>query len=206
MEQTHPSDLSKKEILFTLFTSTFYISAFTIGGGYVIVPLLQEKFANDLGWIDEEEMLNFVAIGQSSPGPIAVNTAILIGYKMAGSLGAMVATLGTVLPPLIIITIVSFFYEFLKDNKIFNFILKGMQAGVAAVIVHTVQGMIKNTVAQKNNFYNMIMVVAFALVFFAKVNVVFIILGCIALAILTTIYITYKNPHDKNELNGGDKQ
>ncbi len=88
-----------------LFWSTFTLSAFTIGGGYVIVPLMRKKFVEELKWIDEEEMLNLVAISQSAPGAIAVNTSIMVGYRIAGVFGAFVTILGTVLPPLIIITV-----------------------------------------------------------------------------------------------------
>ena len=78
-----------------LFTSTFYLSAFTFGGGYVIIPLMKKKFADDLHWIEEKEMLDLTAIAQSSPGPIAVNAAILIGYRLAGKLGTLVTIIGT---------------------------------------------------------------------------------------------------------------
>ena len=94
-----------------LFTSTFYISAFTFGGGYVIVPLLKKKFVDDLKWIEEEEMLDLTAISQSSPGAMAVNTSMLIGYRVAGIAGALVTILGTVLPPLIILSVISIFYQ-----------------------------------------------------------------------------------------------
>ena len=92
-----------------IFISTFTLSAFTFGGGYVIVPLMQKKFVNQYGWIDETEMLDMVAIAQSAPGPIAVNASIIIGYRLGGVLGAMVSMLGTVLPPFVIIAIISFF-------------------------------------------------------------------------------------------------
>ena len=96
-------------LLLQLFLSTFYISAFTFGGGYVIIPLMKKKFADELHWIDDEEMLNLAAIAQSSPGPLAVNAAIIIGYGVAGIPGALVTVLGTVLPPLIIISVISAF-------------------------------------------------------------------------------------------------
>ena len=86
-----------------LFLSTFYLSAFTFGGGYVIVPLMRKKFVNEYGWIDENEMIDLIAIAQSAPGVIAINASLIIGYKLAGILGAIVALVGTVLPPLIII-------------------------------------------------------------------------------------------------------
>ena len=92
---------NKKNIYRKLFTSTFYLSAFTFGGGYVIIPLMKKKFADELHWIDENEMLNLAAIAQSSPGPVAVNAAILLGYRVAGITGALLTILGTVLPPFI---------------------------------------------------------------------------------------------------------
>ena len=83
----------------TLIKSTFVLSAFTIDGGYVIVPLMQKKFVEELGWIDSEEMLDLVALGQSMPGALAVNTSILIGYRVAGVAGALITLLGTITPP-----------------------------------------------------------------------------------------------------------
>ena len=97
----------KKDFAFyrKLFCSTFYLSAFTFGGGYVIIPLMRKKFVEQLHWIDEEEMMDLTAIAQSSPGAIAVNASILVGYRVAGVPGALVTVLGTVLPPLIILSI-----------------------------------------------------------------------------------------------------
>lgn len=88
----------KKHILWKLFVSTLYLSTFTFGGGYVIVTLMKNKFVDELGWIEEKEMLDMVAIAQSSPGPIAVNGAIVIGYKLCGIIGAGAAVLGAVIP------------------------------------------------------------------------------------------------------------
>ena len=115
----------KKNLKFylTLFWSTFSLSAFTVGGGYVIVPLMRKKFVEELEWIDEEEMLNLVAISQSAPGPIAVNAAIMVGYRIAGVPGVFVSIFGTVLPPLIIITVIAQFYAAFKENRIVNALL-----------------------------------------------------------------------------------
>ena len=92
----------------TLFSSVFMLSACTFGGGYVIVPLMRKKFVEDLHWIEEGEMMDLVAIAQSSPGAIAVNASISIGYRCAGIPGAIVAVIGTVLPPLVILTVISY--------------------------------------------------------------------------------------------------
>ena len=103
---------NKKNIYIKLFISTFYLSAFTFGGGYVIIPLMKKKFVDDLQWIEDDEMLNLTAIAQSSPGAVAVNAAILLGYRVAGILGALVTILGTILPPIITLTIISFLCGF----------------------------------------------------------------------------------------------
>ena len=125
---------NKKHIYRKLFTSTFYLSAFTFGGGYVIIPLMKKKYVDDLQWIEEEEMLNLTAIAQSSPGAVAVNAAILLGYRVAGISGALVTILGTILPPFITLSIISIFYTAFRDNTVVNAVLKGMQAGVALLL------------------------------------------------------------------------
>jgi chromate transporter len=170
-----------------IFISTFTLSAFTFGGGYVIVPLMQKKFVNQYGWIDETEMLDMVAIAQSAPGPIAVNASIIIGYRLGGVLGAMVSMLGTVLPPFVIIAIISFFYQAFRDNYVVATIMKGMQAGVAAVIVDAVIKMAVNVAKEKSVLSYVIMFAAFIVAYFFDVNVVFIILACAAVGILATV-------------------
>ncbi|HEX2944993.1 MAG TPA: chromate transporter [Clostridia bacterium] len=178
----------KKDKLFywKLFLSTFTLSAFTIGGGYVIVPLMQKRFVKELKWIDEEEMLDLVAIGQSAPGPIAINTSILVGYRMAGVPGAFLTILGTVLPPLITITVISFFYIAFRDNLYVKALMKGMSAGVAAVIADAVIDMAAKIIKNKAILPIAVMVVAFAAAAFLKVNIIYILLICGALGAWTT--------------------
>ncbi len=171
-----------------LFTSTFLLSAFTFGGGYVIVPLMKKKFVDKLNWIEEKEMLNMVAIAQSSPGPIAVNTSILVGYRMAGLPGAFLSTFGTVLPPLIILTIISFFYQSFKDSTVVHALLKGMQAGVAAVIIDVVIGMTGKVLKGKQAFSILMMLAAFIATFVFDINVIYIILICGFIGAISVIY------------------
>lgn len=173
--------LKGKNLSIKLFTSTFFLSAFTFGGGYVIVPLMRKKFVNEYGWIEEEEMLDLIAIAQSTPGVIAINTSIIIGYKMQGVLGALISLVGTILPPLIIITIISTFYLAFKVNPYVNGALKGMQAGVAAVIVDAVIKMVFDIKKHKNIFLILIMIAAFIATYY--VNIVFIILVCGAIGL-----------------------
>ena len=106
-----------KKVLIKLFLSTLYLSAFTFGGGYVIVTLMKNKFVDECHWIEEKEMLDLVAIAQSAPGAIAVNGAIVVGYKLAGIIGVLVATVATVIPPFIIISVISVFYTLFRENR-----------------------------------------------------------------------------------------
>ena len=170
----------KKDLKFfwTLFISTFTLSAFTFGGGYVIVPLMRKKFVETLGWIDEEEMLDLIAIAQSAPGPIAVNSSIIIGYRLAGIPGALVTTFGTVLPPMVILSAISQFYTAFRDNVVVSLVLKGMGIGVAAVIVDVVYTMAKGVVKTNDALWIIVMCVALVVALFTSVNVVFVILAC----------------------------
>ena len=119
------------------------------GGGYVIVTLMKKKFVDEYHWIDEKEMLDLIAIAQSSPGAIAVNGAIVVGYKLAGILGAMTAIIATILPPLVIISVISVFYNQFHNNVIVSQILTGMQAAVGAIIADVVYGMASGVVKEK---------------------------------------------------------
>ena len=105
-------------MLWQLFKATFLLSAFTFGGGFVIVSLMKKKFVEDLQWLEEEEMLDITAIAQSSPGPIPINASVILGYRMYGVIGSLVAILGTALPPMIIISVISVFYTQFRSNRI----------------------------------------------------------------------------------------
>ena len=141
----------RKTILWKLFISTLYLSAFTFGGGYVIVTLMKNKFVDEYHWIEENEMLDLVAIAQSSPGAIAVNGAIVVGYKLAGVVGIFITILGTILPPFIVLTVVSIFYNAFKSDWLISQLLEGMQAGVGAVIASVTVDMAAPIVKEKNH-------------------------------------------------------
>lgn len=177
----------EKSLYWQLFCATFSLSAFTFGGGYVIVPLMREKFVNHYHWIDEQEMLDLVAIGQSSPGPIAVNTSILVGYQMLGIPGALCSMLGTVLPPFLILSVVSRFYAAFMASKTISTLLIGMRAGVAAVITDVVINMAGGIVKTKSVQSILLMIGAFVAVFFGKVNIMYIILVCGSIGLLTSL-------------------
>lgn len=182
---------NKKHIFKKLFFSTFYLSAFTFGGGYVIVSLMKTKFVDDLHWIDENEMLDLVAIAQSSPGPIAINGAIVIGYKLCGYPGIFFSILGAVIPPFFILSAVSGFYTVFQNNKALQALLSGMRAGVGAIIASVVWDMGSNIVKTKNIASILAMACAFIANYYFHVNVVYIILICILSVSLKT-FLTWK--------------
>ena len=144
----------KKHVLLKIFISTLYLSAFTFGGGYVIVTLMKKKFVDEYHWIDEDEMLDLVAIAQSAPGAIAVNGAIVVGYKLAGLIGAAVSIVGTILPPFLIISVISLFYTAFRDNLLVSQMLEGMQSGVGAVIAIVVYEMAGGILHEHNCLSN----------------------------------------------------
>mgnify|MGYP001781691757 FL=1 len=135
---------SKAWILWTLFKSMFVLSSCTFGGGFVIVSLMKKKFVEELQWLDEDEMLDVTAITQSAPGPLPVNASVIIGYRMAGILGSLSAVFGTILPPMIVLSIISLFYNQFRTNKYIAVALQVMRAGVAAVIFDVVINLAKN--------------------------------------------------------------
>ena len=177
----------QKQILIRLFVSTLYLSAFTFGGGYVIVTLLKKKFVDEYHWIEEDEMLDLVAIAQSAPGAIAVNGAIVVGYQLAGMVGALVAIVATILPPFVIISVISVFYAAFRDNFLVSQMLEGMQAGVGAVITSVVWEMGSDVVKSKSPFSIAIMAGAFAATCFFGVNVVIVVLACALLGVVRTL-------------------
>ena len=186
----------KKDFRFygKLFLSTFYLSAFSFGGGYVILPLMRKRFVEQYHWIDEQEMLDLIAIAQSSPGAMAVNASILVGYRLAGLIGALITVAGTILPPLIIISVISFAYQAFRDNVVINLLLKGMQAGVAAVIASVVVSMAGGIVRQKRILPICVMIGTFLASAVLRVNVAICVLTCAAIGLLDTVW---QRRHDR---------
>ena len=172
-----------KHMLWKLFKATFMLSAFTFGGGFVIVSLMKKKFVEELGWLDEDEMLDITAIAQSSPGPIPVNASVILGYRMHGVIGSLVAVLGTILPPMIIISLISYFYVQFRSNRIISTALMVMRAGVAAVIFDVVINLAKNIVSTRRALYIILMAAAFAAKIIFGMEAMTLILVCLAIGL-----------------------
>ena len=175
------------QTLAKLFFGMLYISAFTFGGGFVIITFMKRKFVDGLHWLDDQEMLDLAALAQSSPGAIAVNAAILVGWKVGGFLGMVAAVIGTILPPLLILTVISFFYAAFATNPYVALVLKGMQSGVAAVILDVVCGLGLDVLKKKSVIHILVMIAAFCATWFFGVNVIYIILAAGALGIVLAL-------------------
>ena len=169
--------VGKLRRIWTLFYSILYISSCTFGGGFVIVTFMKRRFADELHWIDDTEILDMTAIAQSSPGAIAVNGAILVGWRIGGFPGMVAAVLGAIIPPMLILSVISLFYAAFESNRYVALVLHGMQAGVAAVICDVVCSLGSKPIKERDIWALVIMPVAFALVFFLKVNVIWVILA-----------------------------
>lgn len=189
---------NKSKILLQLFWATFTLSAFTFGGGFVIVSLMKKKFVEELKWLDENEMLDITAIAQSSPGPIPINASVILGYRMAGIMGTIVAILGTAIPPMVIISLISVFYSQFRENQIIATALQVMRVGVAAVIFDVVLNLAKNVWNTKKSFYIGMMVIAFAAAAIFDVNAMLIILICLGIG-MADVLISLTQKKGKKE-------
>ncbi|MBR6012147.1 MAG: chromate transporter [Selenomonadaceae bacterium] len=167
--------MTEKNFYWKLFKSTFIVSMFTVGGGYVIIPLLKAKYVDEYHWISDEETLNMVAIAQSTPGIMAVNTAIMLGYRMAGILGAITGMFATILPPLMIIMLVASFYDVVAQNEQVKLILKGMQCGATALLLNVAIDLIKKQFQKKLLLPIVIILGTFAANIFFDVNIMILV-------------------------------
>ena len=130
-------------MLLQLFTTFFKIGIFTFGGGYAMIPLIEREVIDNRKWISRKDFLDMLVLAQSTPGPIAVNTAVFVGYKTAGTMGAISATLGTVLPSFIVILLLALFFVEVRDNRYVDAAFRAMRPAVVALIVAPLLGLVK---------------------------------------------------------------
>ena len=130
-------------MLLKLFITFFKIGLFTFGGGYAMIPLIQREVIKKRGWIEEKDFLDMLVLAQSTPGPIAVNTAVFVGYKTAGTMGAIASTLGTILPSFIVILLLALFFVEVRDNRYVDAAFRAMRPAVVALIVAPLIGLVK---------------------------------------------------------------
>lgn len=187
--------MSRGKELLQLFLTFFKIGAFTFGGGYAMIPLIQREAVETNGWVSDDDILEIVAIAESTPGPIAINSATFIGYKVAGVFGAACATLGVVLPSFVIISLIFYLLEEFQDIKAVQFAFNGIRAGVLALIVKAWWNMYKKSA--KNAVSYLIAALAFLLVCVFDINVLFVIILSAVIGLATSVLKARKESEGK---------
>jgi chromate transporter len=175
--------MKKATKLLRLFWTFFKIGAFTFGGGYAMIPLIQRETVEKQKWISDEDILEIIAIAESTPGPIAINSATFVGYRTCGVLGAAAATLGVVLPSFVIILLISFVLQQFQHLTAVQYAFQGIRAGVLALLIKALWSMYQKS--PKGWAAYIVMGAAFVLTAFFKVNILFVIIGCAVFGIVS---------------------
>ncbi len=171
------------KLITDLFITFSKIGAFTFGGGYAMIPLIQKEIVDEKKWIRDEDILDIIAIAESTPGPIAINAATFVGYRLLGFRGALAATLGVVLPSFLIILIISYALDQFESFKGVQYAFNGIRAGVLALIVKALFDMYKK--CPKNLISCIIMGASFILAAFLRVNALIVIILCAVFGLIT---------------------
>ncbi len=156
------------------FTTFFKIGLFTIGGGYAMIPLIEEEVVNKHKWISKEELLDLIAIAQSCPGVFAINISIFIGYKLRKTSGAIISSLGTALPSFLIILAIAMFFRQFEDNKVIAAMFRGIRPAVVALIAVPTFNLAKS--AKLNRYTLWIPIVSALLIWLLGVSPIWIII------------------------------
>lgn len=188
--------IKKLKDLFTVYFAFFKVGAFTFGGGLAMMPMLQKELIEKKQWLTEEELIDYYAVGQSTPGIIAVNVATFVGYKRAGILGGIFGTLGIISPSLIIIMILANLINSISDYPIVQKALTGINVAVAALLTSVIINFAKKTI--KNVWNAIFMLISFLLIFALKVPSFIVILFGLATGIILTFI------HKKKETKTDD--
>ena len=173
-----------------LFLTFFKIGGFTFGGGYAMIPLIQKEAVEKKGWVSDDDILEIIAIAESTPGPIAINSATFVGYRTAGFFGAACATFGVVLPSFVIILLLSFVLTQFQENRTVMYAFNGIRAGVLALLFKALWGMYKKS--PKGWAAYIVMAGAFLLTAILKVNVLYVIIGCAVFGLVTSFFVKRK--------------
>lgn len=167
-----------------LFGINLFISAFTFGGGYVVIPMIRKYYVEKKAFFDEDELMKIAAIAQSSPGAIAINMSALAGYRVRGAGGMFISCIAAILPPLCILAVVSSLYTIIRDNTIVQAVLHGMEAGVAALIVDLIVDMYALIRKDKELFFTLMTPLVCMLNYIFHVNVAVLIIGSAVVCML----------------------
>lgn len=180
------------KVYLNLFFVFFRIGLFTFGGGYAMIPLIEKELVTNKKWIHEEDMIDIFAIAQSIPGAIAINTSTLVGYKIAGKIGAVFATLGVILPSFTIITIIATFFVKIADLSVVEAIFTGINGAVVVLVFLAAKNMIKAAVIDKLTFA--ILCVTVIMMVLTDISPIFLIMAGSIPGIIS--YLRHKNERD----------
>lgn len=181
-------------MLLELFLTFFKIGMVTFGGGYAMIPLIEEEIVNKKKWIRSEDIVNIFSIAQSAPGAIAINSSTIIGYKLKNKMGAIMATLGVIMPSFLIIVLIASFFSFIRGYNFISYSFLGINGAVVSLILFAAIKIIKSSV---KNFYQLIlMLISIYMIIFQKINPAYMILSAILLS-----FIYYFIKGDKNDTN-----
>lgn len=161
---------------FTLFLTFFKIGAFTFGGGYAMIPLIQKEVVDNHKWVTADDILEVIAIAESTPGPIAINAATFVGYKFGGFLGAFCATLGVVVPSFTVIALLSSVISRFQDNRVVQYAFYGIRAGVLALLVKAMINMYRK--CPKSPVAYFIFAFSFVMVALLDIKAIYVLIGC----------------------------
>ena len=184
MNKESQNSENRFKLMLSLFLTFFKIGAFTFGGGYAMIPLIQKETAENKKWVTEDDILEIVAIAESTPGPIAINAATFVGYKVCGFAGALFSTLGVVLPSFLIISIISLVLKKFESVKVIKYAFFGIRAGVLALIVKALLSMYKK--CPKNTVSYIVIAAAFILTALLKLNVLLVIVICAVFGLVSS--------------------
>lgn len=177
--------MDKAKKCWLVFLTFLRIGAFTFGGGYAMIPLIQRETVEKHKWISDDDILEIIAIAESTPGPIAINSATFVGYKVAGFWGSFCATFGVVLPSYVIISVISLVLQQFQDIQAVQYAFFGIRAGVLALILKSLWTMFKK--CQKGVVPYLIVAISFIIAAFTDINVLFIIIGCAIFGLVTSL-------------------
>lgn len=183
------SGREKRKLYLWLAGISLYISSVTFGGGYVVIPLIKKSYVEKKKLFSEEDSMDMAAVAQSSPGAIAINLSGLCGYRVAGIAGTIICCLAAVTPPLVILSAVSAFYDAFRSNLVIAALLKGMEAGVAAIMLDFIIDLWLPIIGKRDLLLTLLVPTAFVCNFFLGIHVALILLACVALVVVRGLWI-----------------
>lgn len=182
--------MPKKNLLLPLFITFFKIGAFTFGGGYAMIPIIQREIVENRKWLSDEDILDIIAVSESTPGPIAINSATFVGYKIAGFWGAFFSTFSVVLPSFFIISVISVLLKEFSSIKAVSYAFFGIRAAVLALLLRAL--FIMYNKCPKNPISYFIIAISFILSAFFGINLIFVIIICAIVGLTASFFPAWR--------------